>query len=151
MFQRGGAAHQINFILPSTEGNGKSLANPCPCPGGAGCGFAPACGGPCKRCCLPLLKMDEKKTVLRGVPGERSGCQCSVIRLSEGGQTQGGCLPFGGGRGKQCKPRKGCSPLDGAQRRKNGGLLHLAIRRSASQSAQIHGRQAMYRSAPFSS
>ena len=80
MFQRGGAAHQINFILPSTEGNGKSLANPCPCPGGAGCGFAPACGGPCKRCCLPLLKMDEKKTVLRGVPGERSGCQCSVIR-----------------------------------------------------------------------
>ena len=43
------------------------------------------------------------------------------------------------------------SPLDGAQRRKNGGLLHLAIRRPASQSARIHGRQAMYRNAPFSS
>ena len=43
------------------------------------------------------------------------------------------------------------SPLDGAQRRKNGGLLQSAIRRSASQSARIHGRQAMYRNAPFSS
>ena len=49
------------------------------------------------------------------------------------------------------EPAGETSPLDGAQRRKNGGLLHLAIRRSASQSARIHGRQAMYRSAPFSS
>ena len=47
------------------------------------------------------------------------------------------------------EPTGETTPLDGAQRRKNGGLLRLAIRRSASQSAQIHGRQAMYRSAPL--
>ena len=49
------------------------------------------------------------------------------------------------------EPAGETSPLDGAQRRKNGGLLQSAIRRSASQSTRIHGRQAMYRNAPFSS
>ena len=49
-----------------------------------------------------------------------------------------GCIGSAGARGKRRKPRKGRSPLDGAQRRKNGGLLHLAIRRSASQSALLY-------------
>ena len=57
--------------------------------------------------------MGKKMTVLRGVPGERSGCRCSVVRPSEGGQTQGGCPPFGGGRGKRRKPRKGARVTGG--------------------------------------
>ena len=124
-----GAARKTDFILPPAAGNRKSLADSCP---GAGCGSAPVCGGPCKRCCPPLAEKWVKKWPSSGAFPVRS--QCSVIRSSEGRQTQGGCLPFGGGRGKQRKPRKGRSPLDGAQWRKNGGLLHLAIRRSASQS-----------------
>ena len=78
-----GAAHQLNFILPLTAGNGKSLADPCP-----GAGSVPAGGGPCERCCLSLLKMGEKKTVLQGVPGERSGCQFGCKPLGRNEVTQ---------------------------------------------------------------
>ena len=35
---------------------------------------------------LPLLKMGEKKTVLWGVPGERSVCRCSVVSPLDGTQ-----------------------------------------------------------------
>ena len=61
-----------------------------------------------------------------------------TLALPEEGQKPIGIL----GQGEcwwhsDCKPTEPAgetSPLDGAQRRKNGGLLHLAIRRSASQS-----------------
>lgn len=85
-------------------------------------------------------------TVLRGVPGERSECRFWLSAPPNRYSRVSGCLGSADARGKRRKPRKGArvagwqpqgvkrleaptelagetSPLDGAQRRKNGGLL----------------------------
>ena len=108
----GGVARKADFILPLAAGNGKSLTTPYPCPG-AGCGSAPVCGGPCKRCCLPLLKMGEKMTVLRDVPGERSGCRFWFSDPPNRYSRANGCIGSAGTRGKRRKTRKGARVAGG--------------------------------------
>ena len=137
----GGVARKADFILPLAAGNGKSLTTPYPCPG-AGCGSAPVCGGPCKRCCPPLAEKWVKKWPSSGavpVSGQSVGVRLSGPR--KGDRRRAGVPILGaGGVSGVSQPRKGCSPLDGAQRRRNGGLLPSAIRRFASQSTSTHGR-----------
>ena len=136
-----GAARKTDFILPLAAGNGKSLTTPYPCPG-AGCGSAPVCGGPCKRCCPPLAEKWVKKWPSSGafpVSGQSVGVRLSGPR--KGDRRRAGVPILGaGGVSGVSQPRKGCSPLDGAQRRRNGGLLPSAIRRFASQNTSTHGR-----------
>ena len=77
-----GAARKTDFILPPAAGNRKSLADSCP---GAGCGSAPVCGGPCKRCCPPLAEDSI------GMPFARF--QRTLAVLPQGSITRR-CSPF---------------------------------------------------------
>ena len=135
-----GAARKTDFILPLAAGNGKSLTTPYPCPG-AGCASAPVCGGPCKRCCPPLAEKWVKKRPSSGAsPVSGQGVSVFSCKALGRGTDAGRVFPFLGQAGIGAKRRKGCSPLDGTKRRRNGGLLQSAIRRFVSQSARIHGR-----------
>ena len=113
---------------------------PYPCPG-AGCASAPVCGGPCKRCCPPLAEKWVKKRPSSGAsPVSGQGVSVFSCKALGRGTDAGRVFPFLGQAGIGAKRRKGCSPLDGTKRRRNGGLLQSAIRRFVSQSARIHGR-----------
>ena len=105
-----GAAHQINFILPSKEGNGKSLANPCPCPS-VGCGSPPVCGGPCKRCCPPLAEKWVKKWPSSGafpVSGQSVGVRLSGPR--KGDRRRAGVPILGAGGVSGVSRARGAAP-----------------------------------------
>lgn len=62
---------------------------PYPCPG-AGCGSAPVCGGPCKRCCPPLAEKWVKKWPSSGaspVSGQGVGFAFQTRRTDIAAQT----------------------------------------------------------------